>query len=615
MRPPFLFAALSLVLLSSCYSPGDGLAPPLNEVYFPTGVALDVIPSTDPTVQPAKPQHLFVASSDFDLQYRASSLISYNLDTLSAILPQLCNTDADCTPDDTCDNVENMLPEDPDPEFVPGATYFCVKRLVAPQTFIDPCPLPLALQRSGYQILYPGHCTSIDPPSLDAVAQAQNKPLLIADAVQIGAFATDVVFRVPGLDDLGMPIDPTEQPIGRLFLPVRGDATLHWVDVNDTDPAHMGQVNYSSRLLDCGEANTPDNSCDGAHRIGDDNDVESPDGLRQEPEPFAIALDDAGQNVAITNQTTGSISLYVNHWTPKNAELSAPPELVYLLGGLPTAPVGLVALPTPKLLDQSDYEPGFLAVYEDAPQVDLLRVHVDASSDPYTVRTLTRAASTPINANSVGSDSRGIVIDDSQRQVDYAACLTPACASNSVTDRGTCQCGTSATCKQDLQNCLQAVHQPNVFVSNRAPASLLVGAFAPNVAYAAGTSELPAFTDSIPLNVGPSRVVLGKVKVVGKTYQDASGTGTYDLEQRVFVVCFDSRRIYIYDPARHVIDSIVTTGRGPFALAIDDQRGLGYVAHFTDSYLGVISLDQRFPQNYAAIIASVGVPTAPRASK
>ena len=39
--------------------------------------------------------------------------------------------------------------------------------------------------------------------------------------------------------------------------------------------------------------------------------------------------------------------------------------------------MGIAALPTPRLIDPTGYEPGFLAVYADAPQVDLLRVHVE----------------------------------------------------------------------------------------------------------------------------------------------------------------------------------------------------------------------------------------------
>jgi DNA-binding beta-propeller fold protein YncE len=110
--------------------------------------------------------------------------------------------------------------------------------------------------------------------------------------------------------------------------------------------------------------------------------------------------------------------------------------------------------------------------------------------------------------------------------------------------------------------------------------------------------------------------VLGSVKVPATTnVAGKDDGGPYGLEERVFVVCFDSRRIFVYDPKRRVIEAIIGTGRGPFALAIDSDRGLGYVAHFTDSYLGVISLDQRFPQTYASVVASIGPPSPPRASK
>jgi hypothetical protein len=584
MRPPLLFVALSAVLLGACYSAGDGQAPPLQSLYFPTGVALDVLPNevTDPSVEPAPaaaPKHLYVASSDFDLQYRASALVSYNLDDdesnglegLIAHVPKNCNVDADC-PGQQCDN---------DATASPNPSYFCVddKSNPTPCASIGPDAVP---STPADQLLYPGRCSSID----------QVKSHLIEASVQIGAFASDLVFRkVP---DGAALTGAKPNTVGRLFLPVRGDATLHWIDVNGAGE------------LDCGQASTADNSCDDAHRVGDDEDVESPNMLRQEPEPFAIALDDDGLNITVTNQTTGSISLYANQWAT-----DAPPRLVDLLTGLPTAPVGITALPKPRVPAGVPYESGFLAVYRNAAQVDLLRVHVDddsaAPANAYEPRVLTRAGSVAINANSIGSDSRGIVIDDEQRQADYRACYKP-CAGTT----GDVQ----TICLQQLaSSCFQAAHQPSVFVSNRAPASVLVGALTPDFSYAAGTSELPAFTDSVPLSVGPSRIVLGKVKVPSPTSLISDENGPYALETRVFIVCFDSRRIYIYDPARRVIDSIVTTGRGPFALAIDEARGYGYVAHFTDSYLGVISLDQRFPKNYAAIIASVGVPSPPRASK
>jgi hypothetical protein len=580
MRPPLLFVALSAVLLGSCFSAGDGQAPPLTSLYFPTGLALDILPSASPS---DPPKYLFVASSDFDLQYRASSLITYNLEALVERIPQSCNIDSDCG-SGTCDNdVYSALHNSAQ------ASYFC-----RPSPDGEPCGAGLnSVHSEADLLLYPGRCASIDPaiatlPLRSATSESVSLPRpIIKWTVQIGAFATDVVFRAT-------PASSASASEGRLFLPVRGDATLHWIDVGaDGSPA-------------CGQKLSSGEGCDDAHRVGDDTGGESDNNLRQPPEPFAIAADDAGHNIAVTNQAAGSVSLFVNDWAATS--VSETVKLQSILVGLPSAPVGIAALPS--LPPEVPQEPtGFLTVYRDAAQIDLLRVYPisadPVNGGPYVPTVLARAATTVITANSVGSDSRGIVIDDSQRQIDYQACRCDGLSGTAL-----------RSCTAALANCLQAVHQPGVFVSNRAPASLLVGALGPDYSYASGTNDLPAFNDSIPLALGPSRVVLGKVRVASNASDAISDpSGSYVLEERVFVVCFDSRRIYIYDPRRRIVDAIVSTGRGPFALAIDEQRGLGYVAHFTDSYLGVISLDQRFPQNYAAIIASIGMPTPPRASK
>jgi hypothetical protein len=86
-------------------------------------------------------------------------------------------------------------------------------------------------------------------------------------------------------------------------------------------------------------------------------------------------------------------------------------------------------------------------------------------------------------------------------------------------------------------------------------------------------------------------------------------------ERRAFAISFDSRRITIYDPARGRVEAEVATGRGPQAFAVDAEHGLGYVAHFTDSYIGVVDLDQRRPNTYGTIVASFGHPDPPRAAK
>jgi hypothetical protein len=103
-------------------------------------------------------------------------------------------------------------------------------------------------------------------------------------------------------------------------------------------------------------------------------------------------------------------------------------------------------------------------------------------------------------------------------------------------------------------------------------------------------NDLPRFSDSIGLPFGPSRVMVGRVI-------DQSGQPAI----RVFVVCFDSRSVVIFDPETRLKEAEVS-------------HAFGYVGHFTDSYIGVIDLDQR-RQTYAQIVLTVGVPTAPRGAK
>ena len=110
-------------------------------------------------------------------------------------------------------------------------------------------------------------------------------------------------------------------------------------------------------------------------------------------------------------------------------------------------------------------------------------------------------------------------------------------------------------------------------------------------------------TDSEPLAQGPSRVIVGRVR---------NERGDY--ETRVFAVSFDARMIYIYDPVKRRIDGQIRTGRGPHALVMDPVAPIAYVGHFTDSYIGLIDLDQGHPGSYASIVATIGVPLPPKES-
>jgi hypothetical protein len=175
----------------------------------------------------------------------------------------------------------------------------------------------------------------------------------------------------------------------------------------------------------------------------------------------------------------------------------------------------------------------------------------------------------------VGSDSRGIAIDGSARQSAKARCAAD-----------------DAQCVSDA-----SLVPLDVYVANRAPSTLLIGRTRP-------PQEYPYFFESVALTAGPSRVVVGSVT-----------TPSGATETRVFVACFDSRRIFVYDPQRSRIETEILTGRGPHALVVDEPRKLLYVGHFTDSYVGVYSLDLAFPATYGTMLGTLGTPKSPRASK
>jgi hypothetical protein len=531
-------------------------------VYFPVGLALTEGSS-----------YLAVANSDFDLQYNAGTLAMLNLERARALMPLPCSSDTDCSGATRCDT-------EPSEQNGNAPAFVCVSN-EGPGAG-KPCGLS-AERDLADQLLYPGRCAAVrltQPPSGDSLVQS---------AVEIGAFATDVVYR--GRADNG-----------RLFIPVRGDATLHWVNVT------------SQGELEC-EQDDNAGACSDAHRAGNDPAQENTRDLRLGPEPFALDASPDGKVVLVTNQTSGSVSVFENHPT-------GGPALVFEVPGLPARPVAVAALPPPALsvVGSLEYRPGFLVAFRNAPEIDLIRYYEDRENDtdndpasdsggnnarPYAAFT----NATGINVNASGVDSRGIAVDDSlrrQRELDCAkSANVPADCLNKKPD----ECSVPFDV-ESLARCLgQAAETPlDVFVTNRAPATLVVGRTTPSVNNLPST-ELPSFYDSIALTFGPSRVSVGQV-IVGS---DASGAPIY--ERRVFAVCFDSRRIFVYDPERRRIDTEIVTGRGPHAIAIDAANAHLYVAHFTDSYIGVVSLNRRFPRTYGKMIASLGEPSPPRASK
>ncbi len=519
---------VGIISVAGCFKPDDGREPPLDRIYFPTGLAL----SPDGN-------RLYLANSDWDLQFNAGSIQVYDTGRLRELLPRHCESEADCTTTgETCD----LTPRVDDAGLEISPTHWCVD----PATF-DPCG-GLGLQSAADRLLAPGLCQPFDNES----------PELLLESVGVGAFATDLIYR------------PNRFGGGRLFVPVRSDATLHWIDVAG-DAASSGLPE-----LDCGQGNGRD--CDDNHRRGDSSDEATRSGEELPIEPYAVDATADGEAIIVSHQTEGKVSLFVNDWD----EIPAGPRLSFVLEDLPARPVLVSAIPIPEVarLDrelavrQLSYQPGFWLAFRGNPFIQLIRYYdaVDAADGkPFLERAFADRLTT-----TAASDVRGLAVDASTRSACESGCaLDTACL-------GAC-----------------AGIALDVFLSNTTPASLLVGN-STSLRRAAVPNDRLQVSDAVAIDNGPSRTVVGQIL-------DEQGLP----QRRVFVTSFDSRSVSIYDPLARVVEARVVTGRGPTALAIDSAHALAYVAHFTDSYVGVIDLDRRHP-TFGTIIRALGRPTAPR---
>jgi hypothetical protein len=566
----FLAAAI-LALGAGCYSTGEGPEPAPNALYFPVGI----LPSPGGNA-------LYVVNSDFDLQFNGGTVEAYNLQEIRDI---------------------------------------ALRPLWAPDPADDTSDACFGLGPNPNVILYPGPCGPLDLNRLPPRSVPYG-PVFKASA-KIGAFATDLVMACRPSQNLqlGGTADCTRGGTAadgaRLFVPVRGDRSLTFFDVDDDREG--GEQTFK---LDCGQS-TNNGRCSDAFRSGVDP-AENTRGLTMPAEPFGVAVSDWGDSVVVTHQSSssGSLSLFSGKLASQGAivgsVLDAKPRLEFVLSGLPGSATGIAALPTPAIdafygFATTNYQPGFAVAYRLVPQLDVIRFLDDAFAAPERPF-LQRTAAFGLPPTPSGADSRDVAIDtspSSERAVCESACRAnplehclAGCALGSSDDRASCE----QLCRADpMLHCLTACTRIplGIYVSNRAPAALLIGEIRlPNPQ---GSSEGLFFYDSVPLAAGPSRVVIGRIH----DRRDPPG----QFRQRVFVVCFDARTVIVYDPVERRVDGLIRTGRGPHAFVMDPIHPIAYVGHFTDSYIGLVDLDQSHASTFETIVATIGMPVTPQGTK
>lgn len=577
-----------LALGPGCYDTGDGSGPPLNKFYFPVGLKV----SHGGNV-------LYAVNSDFDLQFNGGTLQAYDLHLIRR--HALISTTNPASPE---------LPLER-----PGSAVGCPS---------DPL------------VFKPGDTTR--QPLGESCAPPVKSTYYFRDSAIIGAFATDLLLSLPPerlveqlpkvhADDPPAPFveqDPS-RPTDRLFMPVRGNATLTWATVvRDTASApprpEDTRDSYAPFRLDCGQDAT--NRCDSIHQVGEDpNEPGNTRRITLPGEPFAAAISEDGRSLVVTHQNETKTTLFTTGLS-RTDNRGLAPAIEFVVDNVPFGGVGIAPVPhdLDAFLGATLPLPAFLETSRAIAEISLIRQYSDQAGGTSVSSAIGRPfldveGAFPVTASAGGTDSRGLVIDPTPRLACKAAVKKP----DNVTRF-------QADYDRDIQAC--ARKPARAFITNRSPSALLVGdlGVTQGIDGAYDPDRLTIHT-SVPLSAGPSKVYLAPI---------VDRDGAYSL--RVFVVCFDSATLFVYDPDAGVLENVIRVGVGPFAMAfdpftfedvaqhvqvpippVDQEVGLrryrfAYLASFTQSFVQVLDLDNAVSSSstFERIVYTLGLPTNPK---
>ncbi len=353
---------------ASCFTGSDGLNPPTYVSYFPTAMV----------VSPGRTT-LYVANSDFDLQYNGGTVQALDLGGAIGLRTYARN-----------------LAQAIDAAVKAGGTQ------------ADACAA-IGTIPNDESFVHPGPCTAmpIGP--------------FVRKFATVGAFASQAVLvnRTDGL-----------AAGARLFVTVRGDPSVTYFDiVDDRDPANPVSPCGDAFCLECGGTGEG-KRCAPSHLIGSDP-FDNLRNLKMPTEPTGIdaeALTAAsGDPIVVANQSSNQASLVVNRW-PLESNVSGP-TLEYAITGLPDGPTGVVHIPPPGIIKArhglASYRPGFIVSHRASAALTVLRYEDDGRSEPERPF-LTKSDNVPITLAAQGNDSRGMAIDSTKRDACEAKCASDA---------------------------------------------------------------------------------------------------------------------------------------------------------------------------------------------
>ncbi len=505
-RPTLASAALALVaaLGCGCYpSGGRGSVPLDDQIYFPVAVAL-----TPKSLVTGKSNWLMLANSDFDLKYNSGTIQALALGDASSGVEQ--------------------------------AVRLCEAEMRSSDCLADPgTPERLRCKDKLDNLLLCSGPTQPDGWSVPFVKAS----------VRIGAFASDMKV-VPLFEEPSAGTTKGQKPvdgISRVLAPVRGDATLTYVDaVESADGQHI--------KLDCyaGAGNDEfGHDCDANHRVGQVVTADARQ-LTLEGEPFALAtpdywsceaLDAAGgcalepahsSGIAsVVHQVSGDVSVFRN-----TQRLGGSPVLSYTLGSLAVGATAIAPLDLSDGVDTTSspivpFVPRFLVANRSQSSLFLVSYLGDDGNPDRSV--LSASSLIPITTQTTGYDTRGVVVDPPGQG--------------------------------------EGARPIRVFLASRSPASIVIGQIDRE-------SGVLHFYDNVPLPIGPSRITR-------RSFVDDKGIA----HTRIYVASYDSAYVIAYDPETRRLSDVIKAGRGPYSITIDETRQLAFVANFIDGTVQVIDVN------------------------
>ena len=528
-RAILLAGVLGGLALGGCTLHQAGVTPPDNRIFFPSGGVVD-----------PDGGWLYVVNSNSDLRYNAGTIVA--IDLTAARLAYLA------------------------------------AQGTAPRCSYDPRYVPPPADHSS--------CWDTTDPN---ILNVDEQPLIDRGAtVRIGSFAgTPLIQTFPDQSDVSAPAAPPHTVDRRMFVPVRGDTSITFMNLAHAPSAQRfyctggRQSPDPVRRTDAGEtgalAQEPFAACDPQWRITREDDplqsatyANVPDDqiVRLPDEPYALALDDT-TNLLFVGHLRGYVSLI-------DATIDNPtqsPSLVNVNNGVVGADasgsIGITSLTVhpngstcgKEIYAASRFRPQANAfVVYGLSQTTRCEGHGDGSAEAEGLVIVPDGAS--LSTGIAGSDTRGIEFVNS-KYVPPGALLPPLPQNqNSSPDRA--------------------------FLIQRNP---------PTMVGIDLSTQLPLST--MEICQGPTQLVQPK---------DAQGEPLFGVPL-LFITCFDSGELYIVDPSVPQIRTIIPVGREPINTVFDpNDPTRAYVITFGQNNVSVVDLDPLSP-TVNRVIERIGYPS------